>query len=198
VTTFLLIRHATNDLVGNAIAGRLAGVHLNAAGRKEAQRLVERLADTAIAAIYASPRERAQETAAPLAAQRAIPVQTSANIDEVDFGEWTGRAFRDLESEPQWRVWVEQRSAAVIPDGERLVAVQQRFSRELERLALGHPEETIALVSHGEPIKTALAHVLALSLDHLDRFDIAPASVSVVVLHGAWAQVRLINGIGKL
>jgi len=197
VTAFLLIRHATNDFVGKAIAGRAVGVHLNATGRAQAERLADRLASTRIDALYTSPRERACETAAPFAARLGLVAQISPAIDEIEFGEWTGRTFPELEAEPQWPVWVERRSAAIIPGGERILEVQRRFIREMERLADTHPNQTIALFSHGDPIRAGLAHFLGTSLDNLERFEIAPASISIVVMDGAWAQVRLLNYTGS-
>ena len=64
MTTFYLIRHALNDLIGRSIAGRMPGVHLNAAGREQAERLAARLEGRPIDRIYCSPLERAREKAA--------------------------------------------------------------------------------------------------------------------------------------
>ncbi len=59
MTTFYLIRHATNDQVGWKLAGRAAGLHLNDEGRRQARRLAERLEREPIARVYTSPLERA-------------------------------------------------------------------------------------------------------------------------------------------
>ena len=78
MTTFYLIRHATNDyLKENKIAGWLPGVHLNAEGRKQSEQLAQRLAGKPIRAIYSSPLERARETAEPLAAALGLLLQIS-------------------------------------------------------------------------------------------------------------------------
>src|SRR5688500_6273636 len=66
-TTFLLIRHALHELGGDIIAGRKPGVHLNDAGRAQADGLCARLADVKLDAIYSSPMERTLQTAQPLA-----------------------------------------------------------------------------------------------------------------------------------
>ena len=42
MTTFYLVRHGTNDFIGKAIAGRTPGVHLNATGREQAQRVADK------------------------------------------------------------------------------------------------------------------------------------------------------------
>lgn len=198
MTIFLLIRHASHDLLGNTLAGRTRDVGLNDQGHREAQALATRLADIGLAALYVSPRRRAHETVAPLARRLGRTPTDLDAIDEVDFGAWSGRAFADLTSDAQWSVWCTQRSAAQPPAGETIGAVQQRVVAAMKSLRDTHPDQTTALVSHGDVVKVAIAHFLDLSLDHLERFDIAPASVSVVVMGRDWAQVRLVNWTGGL
>jgi probable phosphomutase (TIGR03848 family) len=196
VTTFLLVRHGAHDLLGKAVAGRAAGVALNAQGRGQAQELVERLAARAINAIYSSPQQRAQETAAPVAAQRGLQVNTDDALDEIDFGDWTGLSFERLRAEGErWRMWVEQKSIACPPGGESCAQVQRRAMAGIERLEKLHPDQTLLLVSHGDVIKSVIASYLGISLDHLERFEIAPASLSVVMTGPGWAQVKLVNGL---
>lgn len=196
MTTFLLIRHAAHDLVGKALAGRQPGVFINPTGVREALELAQRLAGAAIHAVYASPRERAHQTAAPLAEARRLEVRIEPAIDEIDFGEWTGRTFTELEADPHWPVWCQQRAAAQPPGGETISQVQQRVVGGLDRLAAGHPQETLALFTHCDVIKSALAHYLAIPLDDLERFEIAPASVSVVLVGNGWSKVCHVNDTG--
>ena len=70
----LLIRHGENDVMKTRLAGRLPGVHLNAAGQSQARKLVESLSTLPIRRILSSPLERALETAAPLAEALGLPV----------------------------------------------------------------------------------------------------------------------------
>ena len=196
MTRFLLIRHASHDLLGKALAGRAPGVRLNERGKREADHLADRLASAGIDAIYTSPRERACDTAAPLARRLNVVPRVSSNIDEIDFGDWTGRSFMDLERDPHWPVWVERRSRAQAPNGEAFWDVQRRAVLAMDRLRNEHPAQTIALFTHGDVIKATLAHYLRISLDDLERFEVAPASVSAIVTDQAWAQVTLVNGRG--
>ena len=75
MATFYLIRHGQNDLLGEKLAGRMPGVHLNQAGREQAERLAQALGDKPIKAVYASSLERTQETAQPIAAVHHLEVQ---------------------------------------------------------------------------------------------------------------------------
>ncbi len=193
MTTFLLVRHAHHAFLGHGLAGRTCDLGLDARGRKQADALVARLAGVALDAIYVSPRRRTRETAAALAVGRGLAPEVLADIDEIDFGDWSGRAFADLSGDPQWALWCSRRSAAHPPGGETIVAVQRRAMAAMEALSTVHPEGTVALVSHGDVIKALLAHCLAMSLDDLERFDIAPASVSAVATTRGAPRVQLLN-----
>lgn len=195
MTTFLLVRHCAHDWLGRGVAGRMPGVVLNAGGRAQADQLVGRLGDHTIAAIYSSPVERAQQTAAPLAKARGLPVAIDDAFSEIDFGDWTGRTFAELEADhDRWRTWCDCKSVAAAPGGEAFTAVQRRVLDGLERLRRLHPADVVVVFSHGDIIKAAVAGVLGLSVDHIERFEIAPASLSVVEAGEGWAQVKLVNG----
>jgi broad specificity phosphatase PhoE len=197
-TTLLLIRHAAHDWLGHGVAGRTPGVGLNEQGRAQARELVARLRHVKLGALFVSPRERTQETAAPLLADRSMSAMEEPQIDEIDFGAWTGRTFEQLDAEPGWKMWVNRRSVAQPPGGETIVDAQRRVVSAISRMQSGYGGRTIALVSHGDVIKAALAHYLGLSLDNLERFEIAPASISVLASGGGWAQVKLVNSTGEL
>ena len=100
--------------VGISIAGRTSGVHLNDAGRQQAAALAGRLGGLPVAAIRSSPLERAMETAQPLAAALGLPVAQDAGLNEVDFGEWTGRTLIELDGLAEWRDFNERRGSARI------------------------------------------------------------------------------------
>jgi broad specificity phosphatase PhoE len=196
VTDFLLLRHAAHDWIGRGLAGRAEGIGLNEKGRAEAQELVERLAHRPVDAIYSSPRQRARETAQPLAMRRGLDIRLAPEFDEIDFGEWTRLSFEQLRTEqPHWRAWVERRSVACPPGGEPFAQVAGRALAGIERLAREHPRRHVAIFSHGDVIKAVLAGALGISLDHLERFEIAPASLSIVAVEGDWRQVRLVNEV---
>jgi broad specificity phosphatase PhoE len=127
-----------------------------------------------------------------------IAPRVAAELNEIDCGEWTGKTFQDLHREPEWRLWVSQRTQARAPGGESIAEAQRRAVDLITRLVSEHDGETVALVSHGDVIKAALAHFLRMPLDHLETFDIAPASVSAIQVGTDWAQVKLVNETGVL
>lgn len=199
MTTFLLVRHAAHDWLGRGIAGRLAGVSLNSAGRLQADGLVQRLRDVRIDALYCSPQLRTRETAAPLAAARGLELRVDAAFDEIDFGDWTGRTFDALrEAGEAWTHWCERRGSARAPGGEAFAAVASRALHGLDALRARHRDEHVLVVSHGDVIKAMVATLLGMSLDDLEKFDIAPASVTVIESGEGWSRVRLLNATAAL
>jgi probable phosphoglycerate mutase len=184
MTTLLLIRHALCDPVGHSIAGRTPGVHLNAAGRIEADALAARLSNLEISAIYSSPLERALETAAPIAARSGLQVVPAPGLLEIDFGDWTGKPLAELDQRPEWRCFNSSRSTTRIPGGEEMAEVLARTLTEVARIRTAHPGPAalVALVSHGDVLRTLLTHFLGIPLDFVHRLEVSPASVSVVAL----------------
>jgi broad specificity phosphatase PhoE len=193
VSRFLFVRHAAIDGLGTTIAGRKAGVVLNAAGREQVKRLARRLAGESIDAIYASPQSRATETAQAVANLLGLELQIAADLDEIDFGDWTGKTYQELASVPEWRAFNALRSARRIPNGELLLEAQTRIINLMTRLEQRHTNQTIALVSHGDIIRGAFAHFLGMPLDFLLRFEISPGSVSAIELSADAPRILWIN-----
>jgi probable phosphomutase (TIGR03848 family) len=197
-TTVLLVRHGMTDYVGRALAGRSTDVHLNPEGRQQAERLAARLAHYPLSALYSSPLERALETAAPLAAARSLDVRLCEGAMELDFGEWTGRTMAELEADPLWTRFNTERTATRAPGGELMSEAQSRMIGAVEALRGRHAGAAIALVSHADVIRAALAHYAGISLDVMSRFDIRPASVSAVRLWDDWAVILCVNETGDV
>jgi probable phosphoglycerate mutase len=188
MTTFVLVRHALHELGARRIAGRMPGVHLSEVGRAQAAALPGRLRALPITAVYTSPLERTRETAAMIVAGRHIEAEPCDGLLEIDFGAWTGSTLEELRGRPEWQQWNSFRSGHRAPGGESMVEVQARVVGQLLTLRERHPHECIALVSHGDVIRAALAHCTGTPLDLFQRIEINPASVSVVVIadHGPW------------
>ena len=199
MTQLLLIRHGTNDMVGQKkLAGWLPGVHLNDEGRAQAQSLCERLRDVPISTIYCSPLERTQETAEPLARAKDLPIHTREGLGEVRYGDWTGQPLEELAKHELWRVVQIYPSGMRFPGGDSMREMQARIVNELEAIAADHPREIVAVVTHADLIKAALAHYLGLHFDLFQRIAVSPASVSVVQLTRFGPLVLRINDDGPL
>ena len=189
--TILLIRHAAHSHLGHILSGRTPELGLSEHGRGQASQLARLLAGMPLDRLQTSPVQRAGETAAAIAHLKpSLAIETVAALDELDFGAWTGRAFADLANDPRWRAWNAARASATCPDGESMLAAQSRAWRHVERTATACPDKTIAMVSHCDIIRALVAKVLDLTLDHIHRFEIGPASLTRVAI-GSWGATLL-------
>jgi probable phosphoglycerate mutase len=174
-----LIRHAENDYTqAGKLAGWRAGVSLNKSGREQAGMLAEKLAAAPIEAVYSSPLARALQTARPIAAVRHLQVVRCARLGEVRYGDWQGKSLKSLRRRKLWRLIQHRPSAAKFPGGESIRSVQVRAVAAMEELVARHPNDCIAVVSHGDVIKMIVAFYLGMALDLYQRIVIRTASVS--------------------
>jgi probable phosphoglycerate mutase len=192
-TIFHLIRHAAHDRIGTVLVGRLNGVHLSLAGRAQAKELARAFAREEISAVISSPRERAQETAEPIAQELGLTMRISNALDEVNFGGCQGQSFSGLAGDQGWQRWNAFRSMARPPRGETITEVQSRMMGEMLHLHTTDPGGEFILVSHAEPIRASLLLVLGLSADLWSRIEIEPASISTIVLDETGGRILRMN-----
>jgi broad specificity phosphatase PhoE len=192
-----LVRHCAHGDVGRVLSGRCAAGALTAAGRAHAQWLGGLFARAEpVAAIHASPRLRAQETARAIADRLGLEVETVDALDELDFGEWTGRGFAELEQDPRWQHWNAARDAAAIPGGETMRAAIDRAVAHVDAVAGREWRGAVLCISHCDVIRGVIAHYLGLGLDRLLAFDVDPGSVSTLVV-GDWGGRLLTLNRGR-
>ena len=189
--TILLIRHAAHAELGQVLTGRRRDVALSREGLEQAEIVADLLSVAPLSAVYSSPRERAYYTARAIAYQHELKVEIADALDEVDFGEWSGRSFDELEGDPVWSEWNEARGSARAPGGESMSEAVERAIAKLAEIGVEHRGETVAAVTHCDIIRGVIAHYLGLRLDNLLRFDVDPASVSRVHV-GDWGA-RILN-----
>jgi probable phosphoglycerate mutase len=148
-----------------------------------------------VAAVYASPLERARETAAPIARARGLAVRIERDLSEVDIGDWTGLSLKKLRGRPEWRIVQRYPSGFRFPGGESFAEMQTRVTSAIGRLVERHRGETIVAVSHADPIKAAVAHALGAHLDLFQRVVIAPASITAIAYWPEGLRVLTVNSV---
>lgn len=195
MTVFLLVRHGESEYVKKKrLAGRLPGVHLTPAGRQQAERLAEQLAQAPIRAIYSSPLERTLETAAPLAQALGLEVIARPGLIEVEIGAWAGERLSTLARQKLWKVVQRAPSRLQFPAGESFLQAQSRIAEELETLRRLHEaRDLVVCVTHSDVIKLAVAYFIGLPLDFFQRLQVAPASLTALYLGEAEAQLLTLN-----
>ncbi|MBI2494074.1 MAG: histidine phosphatase family protein [Candidatus Rokubacteria bacterium] len=195
-TLVLLVRHGLTPTTGKVLPGRAPGLHLSDDGRRQAEAVARRIAALPrVAAVYASPLERARETAAPIARALGLGLRIERDLAEVDIGAWTGLPLWRARRKPEWAAIQRHPSGFGFPGGESFPAMQTRVTGALARLVARHPGATLVAVSHADPIKAAVAHALGTALDLFQRILIAPASASAIVYRAEGPIVLTVNSV---
>jgi probable phosphomutase (TIGR03848 family) len=195
-TLVLLVRHAVTPTTGKILPGRARGLHLSDEGRRQAEATAKRLAAlSGVAAVYSSPLERARETAAAIGRARGLAVRLEHGLLESDIGAWTGATIKRLARRPEWAIVQRHPAGFRFPGGESFVEMQGRVDGAVRRLVARHRGRTIVVVSHADPIRVLLAHVLGVPLDLFQRIAIAPASISAVVFRPDGVTVLTMNSV---
>lgn len=198
MTRFYLIRHGEKDSPAELLSSRTAGIHLTDLGVRQAEAIARRLEGESLQRICASPMERAQETARPLAQAKNLPIETLAGLNECEFGDWTNRRVDELKATPTWEWFNTFRSGTRTPGGEWMLEIQARFVGEMLRLRDRHPDASLALFSHGDPIRSALMYFSGTPLDFWQRFEISIGSITVIELSDDGVKITRVNEVPEL
>lgn len=202
MSTLLLVRHAQSQANADGVlAGRLPGYRLSDTGRKQAEGLAQRLQQVPLCAVYTSPITRCQETAQTVASPHELVPIVAEQLTECDYGDWSGGALKELAERKEWQTVQRVPSAATFPGGENLKAMSDRAVATInylrQEVMAEHGDKSVwAVCSHGDVIKSVVAHYLGLHFDLFQRLAISTASVSVVTWHGNTPSLRLFNDTG--
>lgn len=163
MTEILLARHGETDWNRESRFQGHADPPLNDLGRQQAAELAETLAGQKLAAVYTSPLRRAHETAEVIAAPRGLTPASVEGLREVDVGSWQALTRDEVEQRfpEQFRRWLDYGQGW--DDGETYDEMGTRALAALEELAAAHDGERIVAVTHGGPIRAALARAAGIS-----------------------------------
>lgn len=184
--TIHLVRHGKVENPGGVIYGRLPGFHLSEVGRKQAQAAAEHLRDRPVAAVWASPLERAQETAAIIAEPHGIEVVTDERLVESGTTlEGIGRNLKAFLTSP--RHWWRLRDPFTPSWGEPFSEIRKRMLAAIEDASASAGQGDVVVVSHQTPVvvaRMAVAGRMAPPWIGLTRSPCGTGSVSSLSLDG--------------
>jgi broad specificity phosphatase PhoE len=156
-TRLYLIRHADVENPHKVLYGHLDGFDLSALGRAQAAAVGERLRGEDIRRIVHSPLARAVETARLINERLDRPaiLEADPELREAEFS-------RYLQGVPYWQVplrrplwFVHKAKRGLVPGDESIERLGARVLDVVKRLAREHPGETMAVVSHADPLNAA-------------------------------------------
>jgi broad specificity phosphatase PhoE len=156
-TTIVLVRHGETDWNReNRFQGH-SDPPLNATGRTQALELAEKLSGDAIVVAYTSPLRRARQTAEIVAERLGVDVRPSASLMEVDVGSWSGLTRGEVEARfpdgfSRWLAY-----GHGWDDGETYDELGERVVSGVLEIAEQHADGLVLAVTHGGPIRSALA-----------------------------------------
>jgi broad specificity phosphatase PhoE len=158
-TTCYLARHCDVANPEGVLYGHLPNFPLSAKGRVQAKMMGRYLAGAGVRAIYASPLERAQETAVVLASELSPPppVLTRPGLVEAEFGRYLqGTRFKDvIWRKPRW--WVHMVWPGLVPGDESMAAMAARVGKVIQEGVRDQGGGAFVCVSHGDPIQALWA-----------------------------------------
>ena len=195
-TRLLLIRHGEVEESYHRIFGGRIDMNLSAHGHEQAVVLARYLGSKPVQAVYASPMKRVQQTLAPYAAGNTPRAVVMADLREVDFGDWTGHNWEEIQtkfglSAYDWLALLEQNK---IPNAEPGAAYRGRVKACIEKIVADHTGQTVAVFCHGGIVRMLLSIVLNLPLTTFAHFDVSYASLTEVELRpDRKPEVSLLN-----
>lgn len=143
-------------------------VDLSGEGHRQAELVSERMRQYGIERLYASTLLRAQQTAEHIGQVLKLPVITAKDIQEIDFGAWTGISDVELD-----KLYCEEREAyrkglkdICYPGGESGESCYQRYKKGMDWIVTDAKEKnasSIAIVSHGSAMRAFLCGILGIS-----------------------------------
>ncbi len=190
VTSVILMRHG--ETVWNR-ERRVMGdsdVPLCAAGRRQSERAAAVLEHFEVGRVVSSPLVRAAESARIVCDRLGTGLEQDEDLAEVRFGSWQGMTYGEIRDEPYYRRFIEDPINTPTPGGETIVEVQ---ARARSALAKAGPGERVLFVSHGDIIRTAICHFLAIPLEEFRRIRVDNCGLTAVALVGEHVEVKFIN-----
>jgi broad specificity phosphatase PhoE len=154
-TVVHLVRHGQVENPRRVLYGRLPGYHLSSRGRAQADVLARYFADLPVAAVLASPLERAQQTATPIAAAHGLEIRTDLRLIE------TSNVFEGVAGNVAWyilrhpKIWWQLRDLRAPSWGERNVDMVERVHAVVDAVRDEFAGRHVVLVSHQAPIWVA-------------------------------------------
>ncbi len=177
----LLLRHGETDW---NLQGRCQGItdlDLNDRGKRQAMDVAAHLSTEKIDAIYSSDLKRALHTAEIIRRSHDLDVTADSDFRELNHGELEGLTFTDIRSfYPDFLTrWRSEPARLIVPGGERLVDVEQRVWKGIERIVSSHSsDEKVVVVSHNFPILAILCRITGTPLNQYRSFRVVPCGVN--------------------
>jgi broad specificity phosphatase PhoE len=194
-TRLFLLRHAEVEERYHRVFGGRIDMDLSPRGHLQAQALAKHLSRVPFDAIYASPMKRAQQTLAPILADRSTTPMLIDDLREAHFGDWTGMTWQQVHDKYQVSAfhWLEMMEQAKIPNGECCQTFRSRVEPPLKNILETHEGKTVAIMCHGGVVRMLLSILVGFPMPRLASVNIEYASLTEVHYTPQKTEVQLLN-----
>ncbi|MDD5084580.1 MAG: histidine phosphatase family protein [Candidatus Omnitrophica bacterium] len=199
MTRLILVRHGETDCNSKRVYCGASDPSLNEKGVWQAQRLAARLKDARPDGVYSSDLKRAYETAGIVFGSNRVG--KLKDFREMDFGVFQGLRYDDImEKYPAlYTEWINNVAGVNIPGGESFERLRERVSKGLVSILSRHGEGTVALVSHGGPIRIILCEALGFGLEKFWEIKQDSCALNIIdYSKGSAPKVVKLNDISHL
>jgi broad specificity phosphatase PhoE len=195
VASLWLLRHAEVEQKYQRVFGGRIDMELSPRGQLQAARLSEYLKCHSFDAIYASPMRRVQQTLQPMLQNRFPSPIITSDFREVDFGDWTGHTWEEVEERfgVSAFTWLNQLEVDGIRNAESAIKLRERVQPALEDVLRSHGGEQVAIFCHGGVIRMILAILFRLPFASMDMFEIEYASATQIRFQMGKPHLQLLN-----
>jgi alpha-ribazole phosphatase len=195
MTTIFFIRHGVTLWNKSLRYQGQSDIELSEEGLMQADKVAQRLAVEPFSAVYSSDLRRAVDTAQKIAAFHSLPVIELPGFREISFGRWEGLTYDQIKS--QWPndidMFFNLAGQVQIPGGESFHDLHRRSEEALQQILRDHPDQCVAVVSHGGVIRTMLCAALKIDLNLIWSFRQDNTAVSIVEYTEDYNVIRLVN-----
>lgn len=198
-TRVFLVRHGATVLTAeDRYAGSLDAA-LSEEGRSQARALGRRLADEALAAVYASPMARTLDTARLVVGARDLGIVAVPELRETDHGHWEGKTRDEVKASfaDEYARWERDPFTFAPTGGETGLQVLARALPALLGIVERHAGASVLVVSHKATIRLVIGELLGVELrGYRDRLDQSPCGLNILdVQPGGRARLVLFNDV---
>ena len=197
-TILLLARHgatASNLARPYILQGQGIDFPLDDLGVRQAEALARELQDYRIAAVYASPLKRSQQTATIAGQPHGLKPTVIEGINEANVGKWEGLSWDKIGAG-----WPREKAAhdddptkQGYPDGENFIQVRDRCIPSFQQLAEKHVGETILVVGHNVVNRVSMADWMGIPIRHSRRLPQNNAAYNIILFPHGKAHVQTVN-----
>jgi len=203
-TTLVLLRHGETPLTPQKRFSGSGGTDpgLSDRGRWQAERAAEALAARGtVQAIVSSPMLRTRQTAEAAALRLGLEVRIEEGLRELDFGDWEGLTFAEVQEQypDDLNTWLGSAKAKPTGSSESFTTLTHRAGVARDKILARYPGKTVLVVSHVSPIKTLVRLSLGAPPDAVYRMELSAASLCAVQYYADGnASLRLLNDTSHL